>query len=86
MDGGIVRHEEPEGGEDEELDAEAHPVDVAPGGVVCHYAGEDAGEEDAECRSEADDGEVEGSPFRERRARETRGMTIWTTQVKSAER
>ena len=59
--GGIVGHEEPEEDEDEILQAEGEPVDVAPGGVLGDDAGEDAGDEDAQEEAGDDDGEGGGA-------------------------
>ena len=57
--GGVVRHEEPEEDEDEVLQAEAEPVNVAPIGVFGDNAGEDTGDEYAE--EEAGDHDRESS-------------------------
>lgn len=55
--GGVVGHEEPEQSEDEILQAEGEPIDVAPRGIFRHHTGQEAGEEQAEEEARRSEGE-----------------------------
>lgn len=55
--GRVVGHEEPEQEEDEILQAEGEPIDVAPRGIFRHDAGQQASKEQAEEEAGRSDGE-----------------------------
>lgn len=56
----VVRHEEPEKGENEVLEAKRDPVDCAPGGIVCDSAGKETSEEQAHHETGDNDGQGRG--------------------------
>lgn len=62
--GRVVGHEEPEQEEDEILQAQGEPVDVAPRGVFRHHAGQQASKEQAEEEAGRSDGESAGPAVR----------------------
>ena len=62
--GRVVGHEEPEQEEDEILQAQGEPVDVAPRGIFRHHAGQQASKEQAEEEAGRSDGESAGPAVR----------------------
>ena len=70
--GRVVRHEEPQQGRDDVLQAEREPVDGAPARVRRDDAGQQARDQDAEQHAGDDEGEGAGAAVRRREAADER--------------